>query len=150
MNIYADTSIFGGVFDEEFKIPSIQFFKEIDYGKFNLVTSALVEAEIEPASEEIRLFFQKYAESANIVETNTDTVDLQLSYIEAGVVTKKSLNDALHVALATISNCEMIISWNFKHIVHYDKIIKFNAVNMLKGYGQIGIHSPLEIINYDN
>ena len=122
----------------------------MDDGKFKIVTSALVEAEIEPASEEIRLFFQKYAKSAHIAETSKEAIDLQLSYIESDVVTEKSLDDALHVAIATISKCEMIVSWNFKHIVHYDKIIKYYAINMLKGYGQIGIHSPVEIIQYDN
>jgi hypothetical protein len=43
----------------------------------------------------------------------------------------------------------MIVSWNFKHIVHYDKIAKFNAVNVLEGHKQIGIFSPLEVISYD-
>jgi hypothetical protein len=42
------------------------------------------------------------------------------------------------------------VSWNFKHIVHFDKIPKYNAVNTLEGYGPIGIFSPLEVIRYDN
>jgi hypothetical protein len=40
----------------------------------------------------------------------------------------------------------MIVSWNFKHIVHYEKIRGFNAVNQLEGYAPIEIHSPLEVI----
>jgi predicted nucleic acid-binding protein len=44
MRIYADTSVFGGVFDAEFEEPSKQFFREIDSGRFLLVTSAIVEA----------------------------------------------------------------------------------------------------------
>ncbi len=50
MKIYADTSIFEGVFDKAFSIPSKRFFQEVDAGKFTLVTSAVVEAEIEPAT----------------------------------------------------------------------------------------------------
>ena len=61
MKIYADTSVFGGVFDQEFSEPSRQFFNEIDAGRFVLATSAVVEAEIEPAPEKIRAFFAKYA-----------------------------------------------------------------------------------------
>ena len=34
--------------------------------------------------------------------------------------------------------------------VHFDKIPKYNAVNTLNGYGQIGIYSPLEVISYDD
>jgi len=67
----------------------------------------------------------------------------------SGVVTPKSAEDALRVALATSSQCSLIVSWNFKHIVHFGKISKYNAVNTLNGYGQIGIYSPLEVINYD-
>ena len=54
-------------------------------------------------------------------------------------------NDALHVAAATVARADVIISWNFKHIVKFDRILKFNGVNMLNGYSQISIHSPLEL-----
>ena len=67
-----------------------------------------------------------------------------MQYIELGVVPERSLADALHVAMATVSECELIVSWNFKDIVHFEKIPKYNAVNVLNGYGQIDIHSPLE------
>ena len=150
MKIYADTSVFGGVFDNEFSEPSKQFFDEVDAKRFVLVTSAVVEAEIEPASERIRMFFAKYARSANIADASREALELQLNYIKSGVVTEKSLDDALHVAIATVSHCDLIVSWNFKHIVHFDKIPKYNAVNVLNGYANIGIYSPLEVIQYDN
>ena len=66
-----------------------------------------------------------------------------------GILTEKWYDDALHVALATIAECNVIVSWNFKHIVNFRKIPLFNAVNMLNGYRQIAIHSPLEVINYE-
>lgn len=62
----------------------------------------------------------------------------------------KSSEDALHVAIATITQCNLIVSREFKHIVHFDKIPKYNAVNTLNGYGQIGIYSLLEATNYGN
>ncbi len=150
MKVYADTSVFGGVFDPEFSDPSKQFFNEVDSGRFSLVTSAVVEAEIEPAPENIRLFFAQYAEKADIASPNQAIFELQMEYINSGVVTEKSLDDALHVAIATVSECDLIVSWNFKHIVHFDKIPKYNAVNILKGYRQIGIYSPLEVIQYED
>jgi len=149
MRIYADTSIFGGVFDPEFSWASKQFFDQIDKGRFILVTSAIVEAEIEPAPENIRIFFADYAVKSEIAIPNEAALELQMAYINSGVVTEKSLDDALHVALATISECDLIVSWNFKHIVHFDKIPKYNAVNVLRGYKQIGIYSPWEVIQYE-
>ena len=150
MKIYADTSVFGGVFDQEFAEPSKQLFNEVDAGRFVLVTSAVVEAEIEPAPDDIRQFFSKYAKFAEIADVSKEALELQLSYIKSGVVTEKSLDDALHVAISTVSGCDLIVSWNFKHIVHFDKIPKYNAVNTLNGYKHIGIYSPLEVIDYDN
>ena len=149
MKIYADTSIFGGVFDKEFFEPSKQFFDEVTAGRFELVTSAVVEAEIEPAPENVQMFFAQYAEFANIMDVSKEALELRSEYINSGVVTRKSFDDALHVAIATVSCCDLIVSWNFKHIVHFDKIPKYNAVNVLNGYKQIGIYSPLEVINYD-
>nr|VFK32735.1 MAG: hypothetical protein BECKMB1821G_GA0114241_11242 [Candidatus Kentron sp. MB]VFK34586.1 MAG: hypothetical protein BECKMB1821I_GA0114274_10772 [Candidatus Kentron sp. MB]VFK76871.1 MAG: hypothetical protein BECKMB1821H_GA0114242_107922 [Candidatus Kentron sp. MB] len=148
MKIYADTSVFGGIFDLEFAGHTKRFFAEIDAGRFTLVTSAIVEAEIEPAPEEVRNFYAHYESVAEITQVTQEAILLQRQYIDSGVVTPKSAEDALHVALATISRCSLIISWNFKHIVHFDKIPKYNAVNTLNGYGQIGIHSPLEVIDY--
>ncbi|MES9901446.1 MAG: type II toxin-antitoxin system VapC family toxin [Sedimenticola sp.] len=150
MRIYADTSVFGGMFDKEFSEPSKQFFDEFESGMFILVTSAVVEAEIEPAPDNIRQLFNKYADFAEIADISEEALELQLNYIKSGVVTEKSLDDALHVAISTVSGCDLIVSWNFKHIVHFDKIPKYNAVNTLNGYNHIGIYSPLEVIHYDN
>ena len=150
MKIYADTSVFGGVFDKEFAEPTKQFFAEVDAGHFTLVTSAIVEAEIEPAPEKIRDFFTHYESIAEITPVTQEALLLQQQYLNSGIVAPKSAEDALHVALATVSQCTLIVSWNFKHIVHFDKIPKYNAVNTLNGYGQIGIYSPLEVISYDD
>lgn len=51
-----------------------------------------------------------------------------------------------HVAIATVSSADMIVSWNFKHIVHYDKIRHFNEVNAQAGYTPIQIFCPWEVI----
>jgi hypothetical protein len=65
--------------------------------------------------------------------------------LRAGIVGPGQLADALHVAVATASACPMIVSWNFKHIVRFDKIPRYNAVNVQEGFGQILIHSPSEV-----
>ena len=130
--------------------PAIGFFAEVDAGRFSLVTSAIVSAEIEPAPQDVRDFFERYVALAEIVHVSDETIQLQQQYISTGIVTSQAEQDALHVAVASVSRCDLIASWNFKHIVHFDKIGKFNAVNVLRGHGQIGIYSPLEVISYDS
>jgi hypothetical protein len=50
------------------------------------------------------------------------------------------------VAIASVNRASMIVSWNFRHIVHYEKIRGFNAVNLREGYPPIAIYSPKEVI----
>ena len=150
MKIYADTSVFGGVYDDEFNEPSKEFFAEIESGRFDLVVSAVVQAEIESAPKEIQEFFQRVVGKSEIAELTQEVLDLRNAYLSAGVLTPKSAADATHVAIATITGCHMIVSWNFKHIVHFEKIPKYNAVNTLKGYQTIGIFSPSQVIDYGN
>ena len=59
---------------------------------------------------------------------------------------RKITDDAHHVAIATAERVDMIVSWNFQHIVHFDKIRGFNAVNLREGYSPIEIRSPKEVV----
>lgn len=121
IRVYAYTSVFGGIFDDEFQDETIAFFDLVKQGKFQLVISSVVSREIEPAPEKIKDFFKEMIPYAELVEITSPALQLRQAYIDAGVVTKKSMLDALHVALASVSGCSMIVSWNFKHIVHFQK-----------------------------
>ena len=57
--------------------------------------------------------------------------------------------DAQHIALATVCRADLVVSWNFKHIVHYEKIRGFNSVNLREGYGMVDIRSPREVVKYE-
>lgn len=150
MKVYVDTSVFGGFFDREFSEPSKVFFDEIKRQRFTLVSSAVVQAEIEPSPENVKQLFDEMITMADMVSVDSAALNLQESYLKEGIITANSSDDALHVALATTAKCDLIVSWNFKHIVHFEKIPKYNAVNILQGYGKIGIFSPLEVIAYEN
>jgi hypothetical protein len=148
--VYIDTSVFGGAFDEEFKVPSNMFFDEVRAGKFKPVISLAVEGELELAPVEVKELFVEISSLAERVELSSEATALQEAYIQSGIVSVKSELDAMHVALATVSSCFMIVSWNFKHIVHYQKVPLYNGVSRARGYVNIGIHSPLEIIEVIN
>ena len=73
-------------------------------------------------------------------------VELRDAYLKAGILGETSDADALHVAAATVLNCDIVLSWNFKHIVHFEKIQGFNAVNRMNNYKAIDIYSPPEVV----
>jgi predicted nucleic acid-binding protein len=149
LRVYADTSVSGGVFDEEFEEASRTFFQQVRAGQFQLVISPVIQAEIEAAPQTVRSFFDEMLAIAELIDVSEQALQLRNAYIEAGIVTPKSAADALHVALATTAGCALIVSWNFKHIVRFDKIPLYRAVNALNGYTEIGIFSPLEVISYE-
>ena len=146
IRIYADTSVFGGVFDEEFADASRSFFEAVEKAKFGLVTSEVVREEISAAPERVREYFGEMLAYCQVAEVRAETLQLQDAYIKEGIVSADYAADALHVALATVSGAKMIVSWNFKHIVNFKKIPLYNAVNKLKGYEPIEIYSPLEVV----
>jgi len=117
-------------------------------GRFALVTSVLVRNEIATAPENVRLLFRDAATQAELVDMSAEAVDLRDAYVKAGILSRRRAADALHVAIATVSACSVIVSWNFRHIVHFQKVPLYNAVNRLRGYHEIAICSPPEVIQY--
>jgi len=147
IRVYVDTCVFGGAFDVAFEKATREFFAQVKQGQFHLITSALVMEEIEHAPLSVQeLFRELLVGSMTVIDTPGEAFDLQQAYLDAGIVTTKWADDALHVATATVTDCALIVSWNFKHIVHYQKIPLYNAVNVTNGYRAIAIHSPIEVL----
>jgi hypothetical protein len=110
------------------------------------VTSALVRREVLSAPQDVRDLFTEFLAVAEVAEISDEANRLQRASIDAGIVTERWLADALHVALATVAGCALIVIWNFRHIVNFQRIPMYNAVNTLQGYGNIAIFSPQEVI----
>lgn len=147
--VYADTSVFGGVFDTEFQRHSMEFFREVHRGRIALFISPLLDLELAAAPVWVWNGYVTQKETATLIELNAEAENLQQAYLNAGILTPRSAADALHVALASMAGVDVIVSWNFKHIVHFEKVGLYNAVNRLNGYGEIRIHAPPEVIPDD-
>jgi len=147
---YVDASVFGGVFDDEFAEDSRTFINQAQAGRFLILTSALAADEIAEAPAEVRELYDRLLPQAELVAVDDAALALQAAYLAARIVTLKWADDALHVALATVAGADLIVSWNFRHIVHFDKVPMYNSVNRLRGYRELAIHSPSEVIAYED
>lgn len=148
--IYIDTSVIGGCHDEEFYPWSKGLFKDFKIGTLKPVISELVKSEIIPSPEHIKTTLKELIElDPEVLTSTTEVLYLLDKYIEVNIIGPKHYNDMNHIALATVADVDILTSWNFKHIVHYDKIQKFNAVNIDNGYKPIKIYSPREGTNYE-
>jgi hypothetical protein len=147
--VYTDTSVIGGCFDEEFAPWSNGLMTDFRLGNYEAVTSEVVAAEIEPAPDDVR---EKYADlkryGATVVEVTEEVVNLADAYEHRGILSTTYRDDGLHIAAATVHEVDVLTSWNFKHIVHFEKIRTFNAVSQELGYKPIDIRSPREVTNY--
>jgi predicted nucleic acid-binding protein len=149
LRLYLDTSVFGGVYDNEFKEASTMLFDKIKAGKFVCIYSRLCLTELETAPDNVKTFFANLPkENLEFVEIQSDAYELAHKYVAAKVVGKSSFDDCVHIATATICNADFLISWNFKHIVNVFRIKNYNSVNMQNGYKSLDIRSPKEVI-YD-
>ena len=147
LRVYADTSVFGGCFDDEFRTESVRFFEEVRSGRFVVVVSDVTLDELGLAPESVRRILEDLPQSrVEVVNSSEESNDLKQAYLDAGVVGPASRNDAAHIALATIFGAELVVSWNFKRIVHFEKIAGYEGVNSLRGYRSPKIYSPREVV----
>lgn len=105
----------------------------------------------ENAPEKIRASTELLPKNSTLyVKSDIEAAQLAKKYINEGVVGPTSYADCLHIALATIHNANILVSWNFKHIVNVIRIVGYNSVNIVEGYKQIDIRSPRELMTYED
>ncbi len=148
--IYIDTSVIGGCFDKEFAPWSNGLIKDFRLGHFKPIISQIVDAELTNAPDHVK---QKYNEildlGAEILPVNEEIDRLVGLYRKSRILSDQFENDMAHIALATVHEVDILVSWNFKHIVRFDKIRQFNSVNEKAGYKPVQIYSPREVSNYE-
>ena len=148
---YFDTSVFGGVYDKEFEEETLQLFERVKLGKIICIYSDLTETELLNAPENVRTYFKSLPkENTERVFVNAAIIELATKYIEEKVIGKTSFDDCLHIATATLNKADILVSWNFKHIVNVYRIRGYNSINLRMNYLSLEIRSPKEIIEYEN
>jgi len=162
LKIYLDTSVinFLKVGDSpDYRRDTELFFENIVVPeKVETYVSKIVFEEInntdDPAKrKELLDIFLQYpniktltAEENNVEEINT----LVESYLNNGIIPRKNIADAFHVAYSTIFEMDILLSWNFKHLANINKEQKILIVNKLNGYNYpFRMANPLEVINYE-
>ena len=146
LRVYVDTSVFGGCFDSEFAEESTRFFDLVRAGRVVVLVSQVVVDELSEAPPQVRALFRSLAEASVVpVELTSDIIELRDGYVAAGIVSRRFVDDATHVAAATVARADAIVSWNFRHIVRIDKMRAYNQVNLQAGFGLLSIVSPQEV-----
>jgi len=145
--VYVDTSVFGGCFDAEFEEWSNRLIEEFRLGLKVAVISDLTLRELDDAPSNVRYLLEEIpAEHKQFVILDDESRELAIHYIGEGVIGENSLVDAQHIAIATVSKADVLVSWNFKHIVNLARIRLYNSANLKYGYSLLEIRNPREVL----
>ena len=111
------------------------------------ILSDLFEFELLNAPVNVREILKNYPENSfERVKLSEEAIILADLYIKEKVVGKSSIEDCRHIAIVTICKADVLVSWNFKHIVNLNKIRGYNSVNLKNGYSILEIRSPKELL----
>jgi hypothetical protein len=144
--IYLDTSVIGGCFDPEFSKWSNSLMRDFAASSFLPVLSDVLAAEIQDAPEAVRRKYEALVRGEHeLVVVTEEVIELAEAYQRREILTPKFYDDGLHIALASVAEADLLVSWNFRHIVHFDKIRLFNSVNLELGYKPLQIYTPREV-----
>jgi predicted nucleic acid-binding protein len=151
LKIYLETTVFNFYFAEDApdkRQDTAQLFNEINEGKYIPYTSDYVLQELlkaeEPKKTEMVNLIEKY--KVKFLEPDKNAEILADKYVSEDIIPEKFRVDGIHIAMATINDLDIIVSYNFRHIVKLRTIIGTESINLREGYKRIGIFSPTEVI----
>jgi len=148
IRIYTDTSVLGGCEDEEFAEHSIRLIDSFVRGDAVLVLSSLTLQELADAPDAVRQRVSAVPEAhIETLQLDAESRELAEAYVAAGVLAAKKLADAQHIAIATVARVDVLVSWNFRHIVNLQRIRGYNSVNLRRGYPMVEIRTPREVLD---
>ena len=151
LKLYLDTSVLNFAIATDApneRETTLKLLEEVKQGKHEVFISGVVADEINRAPEPVATKLKEVLVKLNAVElsVNEDAVTLANKYVENGIIPRKYKDDALHIAIATINDLDMVMSWNFTHMVKVKTKREVTGVNLLMGYKEIEICSPQEVI----
>jgi predicted nucleic acid-binding protein len=155
LKLYLDTSVVSHLDAPdapEKMADTIKLWEDIYAGIYEVCVSNVTIDEIDDCPEPKRTFmFSKLAEiKYTHLEANNESTQLSKLYFSVGGLPPKSKEDAQHIAIATVNDCDIILSWNFKHIVNLRAMRAVEEVNRQRHYKTIHILSPTMMLDMED
>lgn len=148
LKVYLDTSVISHLdqLDAPEKMKETKKLWEIlkDKELYEVYISSVVFEEIDECKEDKKIILLNYLYDMeyNVVETNDSIVELAEKIIDFGILKQKSYDDCRHIASAILAGCDIIASWNFKHIVNVKTVRGVKVLTTLEGYKDLLIYPP--------
>jgi len=144
--IYLDTSVISALFDErtpERMAMTSDFWSKLD--DYEIFISELVLEELERANEQFRNKMFSATKGFIVLKISKEAEELAQIYVKQGIFPEKYLDDALHVALTSVNQIGVLLSWNFTHLVKLKTRRMVSIVNLAENIMPVEIVSPPEL-----
>lgn len=153
--VYLDTSVISYLYqlDAPEKMEDTLRLQELlREGVYEVYISDIVISEISACNEEkLRILMDSLKQiDYNIIETDEDTVELAEKFIDFGILKQKSFDDCQHIAAAILAGCDIITSWNFKHIVNVRTVRGVKVITTMEGYKDLLIYPPTVLLESED
>jgi len=154
-HVYIETSVWSFVFAKDvpdYRADTLTFFELCKKRAFEPYISRVVLGEIRRADAPLRKRLEELIRDVKpvLLPTLPEADSLSKAFLRENVVPAGRPEDARHVAIAIVHGLDVLVSWNFRHIVNIRREERFNAVAVLEGYHHtLRIVSPKELIYGD-
>lgn len=154
IKVYLDTSVVSYLQQDDAPIQmadTLGLWKKFKTGVYEIYLSSLTLFEINNCSESKKRYLNDKLEEIQYVEVpiNDSCYDLAREIIDLNILTEKSFEDCQHIAAAVLNQCDVIISWNFKHLVNIKTIKGIRKITQLKGFKDIEIMNPTTLLEME-
>jgi hypothetical protein len=147
LRVYLDTSVFSCLLDDRAPVRLAETRALWNArGGFDMSTSVLARAELERTHDpDRRDEMLALLDEVTLHPITAEMNELAVAYVDAGVFTPLMVDDATHVSAAVLTRQDILVSWNFRHLVNRRRRAMVNEVNVLRGLPQIEIVAPPEL-----
>ncbi len=155
LKLYIETSTWNFLFaqDSPEKMATTKdFFELVRQGIYDIYVSDIVFLEIDRATDDIRLKLSKLISeyAPKEIKSNPEAEDLAEEYLTRKIIPPSKMEDALHIAIATVQELDAVITWNYRHLANLRKAELFYSVNVEMGYHKrLEIITPMEVSRHD-
>lgn len=154
LKVYLDTSVISYLYQKdspEKMNDTLLLWELFRQQRYEIYISDIVLNEIGNCQEDKLALLLDYLSqiSYNLIQTDEDTIALAEKFINFGILKQKSFDDCQHIAVAILSGCDIITSWNFKHIVNVKTVRGVKTITTLEGYKDLLIYPPSVLLEGD-
>lgn len=146
--LYLDTSVASAYYDgraKERQEATIKFWKEVLPNYKVYISEITVEELGDTKDETVRKKLKELIKGFKVMKANKRIRELARAYVKNRIFSEKYIDDALHTAMVSYYEISYLVSWNYEHLVKVRTRRLVNSVNILEGYKEIEIVSPLEL-----